>query len=190
MERDSYGPGSEDTQIRDEPFSAVLGQQADAVTGCDAGTDESGGARQYLAAIGIPAHVVVQTVPLEAQSRQRAETVGLKTVQLGKVAVVQSRCSRLWLDAILYYALSISWRLAKISPLSPVFGGEGLGVRGGLASTAPSPQPSPPKTGEREPDWLRLVAGDQWRNNYFLLKCRGWFSSCRWVSYDRAHLRQ
>ena len=39
----------------------------------------------------------------------------------------------------------------KFSPLSPVFGGEGLGVRGMITSTAPSPQPSPPKTGERGP---------------------------------------
>ena len=62
-----------------------------------------------------------------------------------------------YVDGLVYYYHSISSRLAhNFSPL-PRLRGRGVGGEGGsLASTASSPQPSPPKTGEREQEWLRL----------------------------------
>src|SRR5262249_39733316 len=43
------------------------------------------------------------------------------------------------------------WRLFQKSPLAPVLGGEGSGVRGflSLKLRAPHPNPSPPSTGAR-----------------------------------------
>ena len=40
------GGGGEDGHVGDEPFQAVLGEEADAVAGLDAGIDEGGGAGQ------------------------------------------------------------------------------------------------------------------------------------------------
>ena len=81
------GGGGEDGHVGDEPFDAVLGQQADAVAGRNAGVNQGGGGGQRLGPVVVPAQVAVEAVALEAQGGERPEALGLPVVQFGEVAV-------------------------------------------------------------------------------------------------------
>ncbi len=96
MRRHVDGAGGEDGQVGDEPFDAVFGDEADAVAGLDADIDEGGGGTQGLAAVAVPAHVVVQAVALEAQGGERPEALGLAAVQFDEVAVVHAHSTPEW----------------------------------------------------------------------------------------------
>ncbi len=85
--RDIDGGGAEHAHVGDQPFQAVLGEQADAVARLDAGVGQGGGTGQGIGPVLRPGQVVIQAVTLVAQGGGRPEALGLEAVQLGEVPV-------------------------------------------------------------------------------------------------------
>ena len=86
VRRDVDGADGEDGQVGDQPIDAVLRHHADAISRRDAVFDERGRGGERLGPILLPGHVMPQSVTLVAQSRTRAETFGLPTMQFDEIA--------------------------------------------------------------------------------------------------------
>ena len=95
VRRHVHRRGRQNSHVGNQPFEPVFREQADAVTGANAGADQRRGAGDARLAIGVPRQVVEEAMTLVAQCGPRAQPCSLAVLDLGEISVRQAshRCS-------------------------------------------------------------------------------------------------